>query len=227
MKNLASIFGKTLMALAILSSAFGFAIAQGSFEGSVSYAIRVTGKDAQAFLENEPPKKMDLHVKEGNFIISLSGGRIGRTMLFIADSNETYIIDAANRRAFKETYYLDTVKTVPTAIATGKTVEIKGIPCKEYVVDKPKLQEKIYYYVNDQYRVDMALYAGKIRSQNRLPHQRTRRQDSAAQSHENRLPHHRIGPHERQKDHPRPRKLPNPRRFQDQKKRPEEVKSEK
>jgi hypothetical protein len=161
MKNLASIFGKSLAVLALFALTYTYAKAQGSFEGSVSYAIRVTGKDAQAFLENEPPKKMDLHVKEGNFIISLSGGRIGRTMLFIADSNETYIIDAANRRAFKETYYLDTVKTVPTAVPTGKIVEIKGIPCKEYVVDKPKLQEKIYYYVNDQYRVDMALYGGK------------------------------------------------------------------
>ena len=133
---------------------------QTSFEGSVSYAIRVTGKDAQVFLENEPPKRMDVHIKGGNYIISLSGGRIGRTMLFIADSNETYIVDAANRRAFKETYYVDTVKTVPTAVATGNSVEIKGINCKEYLVEKPKTQEKIYYYVSDLYKVDPALYAG-------------------------------------------------------------------
>lgn len=161
MKNLASIFVKTLAALVFVAMASPKIAAQGSFEGSVSYAIRVTGKDAQAFLENEPPKKMDLHVKEGNFIISLTGGRIGRTMLFIADSNETYIVDAANRRAFKETYYLDTVKTVPTAVPTGKTVDVKGIACKEYLVDKPKLQEKIYYYVSDLYRVDLSLYDGK------------------------------------------------------------------
>lgn len=136
-------------------------LAQGSFEGTVSYAIRVTGKDAQAFLENEPPKKMDLHIKEGSYIINLSGGRIPRTMLFIADSNETYIVDAANKRAFRETYYLDTVKTVPTAVPTGKTLAVKGITCQEYMVDKPKTQEKIYYYVNDGYRVNLALYDGK------------------------------------------------------------------
>lgn len=159
MKNLASILPKALLFIALALGA-RTAQAQGSFEGSVSYAIRVTGKDAQVFLENEPPKKMDLHVKGGNYIINLSGGRIARTLLFIADSNETYIVDAANRRAFRETYFVDTVKVVPSAVATGKVVDIKGIACKEFVVDKPKIQEKVYYYVNDQYKVDLALYDG-------------------------------------------------------------------
>jgi hypothetical protein len=159
MKNLASIFPKLLVFIALVLPLT--VQAQGSFEGSISYAIRVSGKDAQAFLENEPPKKMDMHIKEDNYIINLSGGRIPRTMLFIGDSNETYIIDAANRRAFMETYYVDTVKFVPSAVATGKVVDIKGISCKEYMVDKPKIQEKIFYYVNDQYKVDVALFAGK------------------------------------------------------------------
>lgn len=160
MKRLASIFPSGVVLMALLFCALD-AGAQASFEGTLSYAIRVSGKEAQAFLQNEPPTKMDLHIKEGNYIINLSGGRIPRTMLFISDSNETYIVDAANRRAFKETYYVDTVKTVPTAIATGKTLDIKGIACKEYVVEKPQLQEKVYYYVNDQYRVDLSLYQGK------------------------------------------------------------------
>jgi hypothetical protein len=161
MKNLGSIIPKVLVLMALSFSLYLKLGAQTSFEGTVSYAIRVSGKDAQAFLENEPPKKMDIHIKKGNYIISLSGGRIGRTMLFIADSNETYIIDAANRRAFKETYYLDTVKTVPTAVPTGKTVDIKGIACKEFLVDKPQTMEKVYYYVNDLYKVDLSLFAGK------------------------------------------------------------------
>ncbi len=158
MKKLASIFPKLLVLMA-LALGFQTAKAQGSFEGTVSYAIRVSGKDAQIFLENEPPKKMDLHVKEDNYIINLSGGRIARTLLFIGDSNETYIVDAANRRAFKETYYLDTVKTVPIAVATGKLLDVKGIACKEFLVDKPKTQEKIYYYVSDLYKVDPTLFA--------------------------------------------------------------------
>jgi hypothetical protein len=160
MKKLLSIFPRVLVLTALLTGAYA-ARAQESFQGTISYAIRVTGKDAQAFLENDPPKKMDLHVREGNYIINLSGGRIGRTMLFIADSNETYIVDAANKRAFKETYFVDTVKTVPTAVPTGKTVDIKGIACKEYLVDKPRIQEKIYYYVSDLYRVDLSLFEGK------------------------------------------------------------------
>jgi hypothetical protein len=159
MKKLVSISPKALLLIGFMLLTLAVQ-AQGSFEGSISYAIRVSGKDAQSFLENDPPKKMDLHVKEDNYIINLSGGRIPRTLLFIGDSNETYIVDAANRRAFRETYYVDTVKTVPSAVATGKVVDIKGIACKEYVVDKPKIQEKVYYYVNDQYKVDMGLYVG-------------------------------------------------------------------
>ena len=161
MKNQISIFPKALLLITLIGG-FKFLQAQGtSFEGSLSYAIRVSGKDAQSFLENEPPKKMDLHIKEDSYIINLSGGRIARTVLFVGDSNETYIVDAANRRAFKETYYVDTVKTVPSAVATGQVVDIKGIPCKEFVVNKPKIQEKVFYYINDQYKVDMTLYTGK------------------------------------------------------------------
>lgn len=159
MKRLASIFHSTLALGLILLAASSLSGQTSSFEGSLSYGIRVTGKNAQAYLENEPPKRMDLHVKEDNYIINLSGGRIARTLLFIGDSNETYIVDAANKRAFRETYFRDTVKTVPTAVATGKTVDIKGIACKEYVVEKPKIQEKVFYYVSDLYQVDMTLYA--------------------------------------------------------------------
>jgi hypothetical protein len=160
MKNLASFSPKTwIVAVWTLICISNVHAQTASFEGTVDYNIRVTGKDAQAFLENEPPKKMLVHVKGGNYIISLSGGRIARTMLFIADSNETYIIDAANRRAFKETYYLDTVKVMPEAKPTGKTVDIKGIACKEYLLNRQG--EQVFYYVSDLYRVDLKLYDGK------------------------------------------------------------------
>ena len=47
----------------------GFAFAQNYFEGSVSYSITLSGDDANAVMENNPPKKMDLHIKKDNFII--------------------------------------------------------------------------------------------------------------------------------------------------------------
>lgn len=150
--------------LAMMVLAIGMALpasAQKTFNGTFSYAIRLTGKESQAILENDPPKKMDLHIRDGNYIISITGGRIPRTIVFISDSNETYIIDAANRRAFRETYFLDTMTVAPTAVPTGETKEIKGIVCQEYLVEKPELQQRIYYYVNDEYRVDMKAYEGK------------------------------------------------------------------
>ena len=153
---------RKMLAMTVLLIGFAYqASAQQTFNGTFSYAIRLTGKESQAILQNDPPKKMDLHIRDGNYIVSISGGRIPRTMVFISDSNETYIIDAANRRAFKETYYLDTVTVSPIAVPTGKKEEIKGISCDEYLVDKPELEQKIYYYVNDKYKVDLSLYEGK------------------------------------------------------------------
>jgi len=134
---------------------------QKSFEGSISYSISLTGKAASDMMLNEPPKKMDLHIKDDNFILSLSGGRIPRTFLFIGDSSETYSIDMNNQKAYKNTYYRDTVTVVPVAKPTGKSVVVKGDTCQEYVLERPSAQETIYYYVVDKYRVDSKLYEGK------------------------------------------------------------------
>lgn len=159
MKESASTWFRILCTGAILIMG-GFLKAQ-SFEGSVSYSIRLTGKGAADILMNEPPKKMDLHVKEDNFILSLTGGRIARTFLFIGDSSETYSIDVTNKKAYRNTYYRDTTKVVPTAVSTGKTMLIKGETCQEFVLEKPKEQETVTYYVTDKYRVDPKLYEGK------------------------------------------------------------------
>ncbi|MEM0996144.1 MAG: hypothetical protein AAGN35_03650 [Bacteroidota bacterium] len=136
--------------------------AQEAFEGSFSFAIRLSGKQAPEFLANEPANVMNMHLKEDNFIIHLSGGRIARTFLFIGDSNHTYVIDAANRRAFRRTYFQeDSTATPPKAKPTGKKIMIKNIECEEYLVTKSREKTKIYYYVSDQYRVDTQAYAGK------------------------------------------------------------------
>ena len=132
-----------------------------SFQGSVKYSIRLSGKGAAVIMMNEPATKMDLHVSGGNYIMSLYGGRIPRTFLFIADSSETYSMDMVNRRAYRNTYYRDTSKIKHTAIATGKTMNIKGNICNEFEVKKPENGETVYYYVCDKYKVDLTPYAGK------------------------------------------------------------------
>lgn len=154
-------FPKAILTLAGLL--FGFLLhaqqdAAASFEGTVVYNIRVSGKQAQAYMVNEPPKQMTMHVKENNFIVKLSGGRIPRTFLFIADSNHTYIVDFANSRYFQRTYYNDTSNVKPVAVPTGETKKIKGRDCMEYVSKRTDRKENTYYYVHDDFRVDTTLF---------------------------------------------------------------------
>jgi hypothetical protein len=134
---------------------------QPSFEGSVNYTIRLSGKMADEMLSNNPPTKMDLHIKDDNFIINLMGGRIPRTFLFIGDSNETYIVDAGNRRAYKRTYFEDTAAVSPKAVPTGLTATVKGYTCQEYKVTYTDRKEIVLFYVTDEFRVDPALFANK------------------------------------------------------------------
>jgi hypothetical protein len=154
--------------LSILAAAFTLCLTpmqsraqETSFEGSVSYSIRLSGKGADALLAGEPPKKMEMHIKEDNFIINLSGGRIPRTFLFIGDSSETFIIDGGNRRAYRRTYFEDTAAVSPKAIPTGITTTIGGYPCEEYKAVYTDRKEIVLFYVTDKFRVDPALFAGK------------------------------------------------------------------
>lgn len=129
------------------------------FEGSVRYTIRLTGKDALEFGEMKPANRMDMHIRKDDFIIHLFGGQKPKTFLYIGDSNHTYIIDAANLRAFRKDYYVDTTEVIPKAVPTGTTEMVKTYECKVYKVDRP---ERItYYYVNDQFRVNTDDYKDK------------------------------------------------------------------
>lgn len=131
----------------------------GSFEGSVFYNIRVSGKDAASFMANKPPNKMAMHIKDDNMLVNLSGGQRPRTFLYIGDSNHTYLVDAPNRRAFRKDYYKDTSNVVPTARKLDKTAVVKGYDCNVYGMKRPG--QIIYFYVSDKFRVDTTLYAGE------------------------------------------------------------------
>lgn len=157
MKQNSISFIKSLLALffvAVGSSLMG----QDSFEGTVVYNIRVTGKMAPEYLSNEPPKSITMHVKEDNFIVKLMGGRVARTFLFNADSNHTYIVDFPNRRYFERTYYVDTTGYVPVAAPTGETKKVGRHICQEYKVVRKDRKEIDLFYVNEQYKVDTTLF---------------------------------------------------------------------
>ncbi len=144
--------------LALLLSSYG--LRGQSFEGTVKYSVRITGKSAQDYLKNEPPNGIIMHIKEDNFIVKLTGGRIARTFLFIGDSNHTYVVDIPGRRYFQRTYYEDTSGYKPVAAPTGKTVKVKGYDCQEYKVSRKDRKEISLYYVCDDFRVDTTLYSG-------------------------------------------------------------------
>lgn len=147
-----------IMALA-LCWAFGQSqVSYPDFEGSLFYSITVTGKYATDFLANNPPKNMDMHIHKGNYIINLTGGQTPKTMLFVNDSSETYILDVPNKRAFRNEYYFDTTKVKP-AVLTADSGVVMGIKCKVYKLVKPG--QTLYYYVSDNYKVDLKPYQGK------------------------------------------------------------------
>lgn len=162
MKSPNNFFYKLLTAAFFLVLLGGSQVqAQKYFEGSISYAIRLSGKVAQELMTNDPANIMDMHIKDDNFIVHLSGGRIPRTFLFIGDSNHTYVVDAATRRAYRRTYYVEDTNAVPpVAEPTGKKVSIKGYQCDEYKVERPEDETVTLYYVTDAIRVNMDLYAG-------------------------------------------------------------------
>jgi hypothetical protein len=130
------------------------------FEGTMKFTIRLSGKMAADFAMSEPPKNLDMHIKEDNFIIQLYGGAKPKTFLFIGDSNHTYIVDAMNKRAYYRDYFQeDTTAGVPKAVPTGKTAMVGKELCTEYKVTKPG--EQIFYYVSDKYRINLNKYANK------------------------------------------------------------------
>lgn len=139
------------------------------FEGLIKYSIDITGikgvpnKESQALLEKKPCKNMDMFFKDADFIINLYNGEFPTTRLFIADSNRTYTLDVANKRAFRFEQYEPESPTPPTAIPTGNKLTVAGIECKEYKVEKPN--RTIIYYVSDQYRVNTKLFKGKTKAQ--------------------------------------------------------------
>lgn len=150
-------FPKAIFFLGMLLLGLGL---QGqSFEGTVKYNVRVTGKAAQEYLMNDPPNGIMMHIKEDNFIVKLTGGRIARTFLFVGDSNHTYVVDIPNKRYFQRTYFRDTSNYVPVVAPTGKTIKVSGYACQEYKVNRKDRKEVDLFYINEEFKVDTTLYS--------------------------------------------------------------------
>lgn len=134
------------------------------FEGSLSFEVRLKGATADMIKQNEPNKKLLMHLKDADYIVQLSGGRYPKTFLFVADSNVEYSMDMANKRAFRFSSFNDLTQAAkeapkPEAAPTGKKEQIQGIWCEEY---RMKTEKALFlYYVNDDYRVNLARFPDK------------------------------------------------------------------
>jgi hypothetical protein len=136
------------------------------FEGTLQFLVELKGPSAGLIMENEPNTKMQMHIKDGSYIINLYGGKYPKTMMFVADSNYEYTVDAANQLAYRFSPFYDRVrenqKEKAVAKPTGRTEEIQGILCEEYQMQHDSTL--FTYYVNNDYRVDVSLYPPKPRA---------------------------------------------------------------
>ncbi|MCI4671415.1 MAG: hypothetical protein MRZ79_24955 [Bacteroidia bacterium] len=140
---------------------------QGFFEGTLQFSVEFKGEQADLLKQNEPNDEIIMHIKEGDYIVQLRGGRYPKTFIFMADSNHEYSVNFKEKLAFKYSKYTDRTlvdknKEKPSAKPTGKQKEINGILCEEYRMATPKTV--FYYYVNDAYVVDLAKYPDRPRT---------------------------------------------------------------
>lgn len=155
------------------------------FEGTIQYKISLSGPRAEYIRTLNNITLMTVHIKDNNYIVYEYGMPdhkepfspndpkleinqvLENTRVFLADSNEDYIVDVENRRFFKYDSYelqlkLDSNlvgrKHVPEAVPTGDSVMILDVLCEKYRVEKE--DEVIYYFVSPRYRVDLKQFEG-------------------------------------------------------------------
>lgn len=136
------------------------------FEGTLQFLVELQGPTAGLIMENEPNTKLQMHLKDGDYIINLFGGKYPKTMMFVADSNYEYTVDMANQVAYRFSPFYDRVREgqEEKAIAkpTGRTQEIKGVLCEEYQMRHDSTF--FSFFVNDEYRINTSLYPDKPRA---------------------------------------------------------------
>ena len=136
------------------------------FEGTISFTVQMKGPQAEMLKLNNPNDQLQMHIKDGNYIVNLMGGEFPKTFIFLADSNFEYSMDMTNRRAYRFSMHSDLNKEIYkkelTAKPTGKELEINGIMCQEYRLKR----DEIYftYYVSDKYRINLEHYPENTRA---------------------------------------------------------------
>jgi len=149
------------------------------FEGNIRYKIRVSGPMAQELKMYNDLEFMELYIKDNNYLIHLYGTPpdppppfdpnnpkfdmpkqvFPTSHLFLADSNQTYILDAKNARYFLTNAHLKSRDlNPPEAFPTGDSMLVANVLCYAYKVIKK--DEEITYYINPRIRVNLSRFKG-------------------------------------------------------------------
>jgi hypothetical protein len=176
----AIIFLKSLAAYAQAGAAINaIPTTEPAFCGFIDFEFKVKGEFAEELALVNDIKYMTLILREGDFIIQLYGDEIApsrnsryydaanpmhpeikqvfpTTRVFLSDSNRMYIVDAANRRVFRnESYEIDN-EGIPVALPLGDSIKVLNTTCYGYKVKKKN--EEIIFYVSPKYRADLRFY---------------------------------------------------------------------
>ena len=135
------------------------------FEGTMNYQVKFSGPVADDLKLNEPNNTLELHIKDGSYIVNLKGGRYPKTFLYLNDKDVEVSINMQEKKAYKYSPHSDLNrenKEIPVAEFTGKTAEVHGTICDLYRMKKENAH--FLFYVSDDYRVDLNFYEGKKRA---------------------------------------------------------------
>lgn len=135
------------------------------FEGTLTYQVKFNGASADAIRMNEPNNELELHIKDGSYIVNLKGGRYPKTFLYLNDRDVEVSINMQEKKAYKYSPHTDLNrenKEVPVAEFADKTAEVFGTTCDVYRMKKDNAY--FLFYVSDDYRVDLKFYEDKKRA---------------------------------------------------------------
>jgi hypothetical protein len=135
------------------------------FEGTIEYDVRFSGPLSENLKTNEANNRLQMHLKGGDYIVNLIGGRYPKTFMYVNEKDVEFSIDANQRTAYVYSSHTDLnreTKDVPTARFSGKTAEVDGLSCEVFRMKKD--DNLFVFFVSDKYQVDLSQFEGKKRA---------------------------------------------------------------
>lgn len=137
------------------------------FEGTITYEVKFSGDAAENLQVNEANDELVIHMKDGDYIINLKGGRYPKTFMYVNKKDIEYSVDVSEKKAYIYSPHTDLNREThkeepPIAQYTGKSAEVNGIMCDIYRMKKE--DDFFTFFVSDQYVADLRFFEGKKRA---------------------------------------------------------------